>query len=76
MVKSEVADLENKLVAMLPADALPIEEKVLSPDWNLAEEWSDQIPVELRDFWNDLSLESKLVAVIVGAQGIRPWDIE
>jgi len=65
---------------MVPQDATPIKDNVLSPNWDMADGWSEswleQIPGDLRTVWNDLSLQAKLVAVIVGAEGIRTRDIE
>jgi len=62
---------------MLPADALPVADKVMHPDWAVADGWADQIPDNLRRIWDSLSTESKLIAAIVGAEGIQPpWDID
>jgi hypothetical protein len=77
MVNLELTDLERRLAEMIPPDACPIADKILHPSWEeCADEWVEQIPKSLRMIWDNLSLESKLVAYIVGACGIRPWDIE
>jgi hypothetical protein len=64
-----LTDLEQQLSLLLCQDAIPIEEKVFNPDWDI-DGWTEQIPDNLRELWGDLSLESKLVAVIVGASGV------
>ena len=73
---NKLTPLEAELAEMSPASG----DELLKPNWDIAdgssESWADQVPEGLREIWSELSVEAKLVAAIVGVEGIRTWDIE